>query len=38
MLKPLLIALIALLIWLLPIDSARTYIVDDDGSADYRTI
>src|SRR5512136_2135998 len=38
MLKPLLIALMALLIWLMPIDCARTYMVDDNGFADYRTI
>jgi parallel beta-helix repeat protein len=38
MLRTLLITFIALLIWLMPIDGARTYIVDDNGFADYRTI
>jgi len=32
------IIFIALLIWLVPINGARTYIVDDDGFADYKTI
>jgi len=32
------IIFIALLIWLMPIDGARTYIVDDDGFANYKTI
>ncbi len=32
------IIFIALLIWLTPIDGARTYIVDDDGFANYKTI
>lgn len=38
MLRSSLIILIALLIWLLPVDGARTYIVDDDGFANHRTI
>ncbi len=33
-----LIVFITLLIWLSPIDGARTYIVDDDGFANYKTI
>ena len=32
------IIFIALLVWLSPIDGARTYIVDDDGFANYKTI
>ncbi|RQW79269.1 MAG: hypothetical protein EHM14_09225, partial [Methanothrix sp.] len=32
------IIFIALLIWLTPIDGARTYIVDDDGFANHKTI
>jgi len=38
MLRTLLFVLIALLIWLSPIDGTRTYIVDDDGFANYKTI
>lgn len=32
------IIFIALLVWLSPIDGARTFIVDDDGFANYKTI
>jgi hypothetical protein len=32
------ILLCALTIWLLPVDGARTYIVDDDGFANHKTI
>lgn len=32
------IIFIALLVWLSPIDGARTYIVDDNGFANYKTI
>ncbi len=32
------IVFIALLVWLSPIDGARTYIVDDNGFANYKTI
>ncbi len=38
MLKIPLIIFIALLIWLSPIEGARTYIVDDSGFANYNTI
>lgn len=33
-----LIIFLALLIWLVPVDGARTYIVDDDGFSNYITI
>jgi parallel beta-helix repeat protein len=38
MLRLTVIIFITLLIWIMPIDSARTYIVDDDGFANYKTI
>jgi len=36
--KLILIIFIVLLVWLSPIDGARTYIVDDNGFANYKTI
>ena len=33
-----LIIFMALLIWLSPVSGARTYIVDDDGFSNYKTI
>jgi len=38
MLRIPMIIFMALLIWLMPIDGARTYIVDDSGFANYNTI
>jgi parallel beta-helix repeat protein len=38
MLRIPMIIFVALLIWLMPIDGARTYIVDDSGFANYDTI
>lgn len=38
MLRLSIIVFIALLLWLAPIEGARTYIVDDDGFANHRTI
>lgn len=38
MLRIPMIIFMALLIWLMPIDGARTYIVDDSGFANYETI
>jgi nitrous oxidase accessory protein len=38
MLRSSIIICIAFLIWLSPVDGARTYIVDDDGFANHRTI
>ena len=33
-----LIILMAIIIWFIPVDGARTHIVDDDGFSNYRTI
>lgn len=38
MLRLPLIIFMALLIWFIPVDGSRTYIVDDDGFSNYRTI
>lgn len=38
MLRIPMIIFMALLIWLMPIDGARTYVVDDSGFANYQTI